>query len=149
MNESSPTQSLSFAEMAKRQELAMFTTRGNRRAATIINKAIEQSSNILNGVVLAQNSVSEKKMTLQDVLAEYAGVGIVVSLVIIFVLLLLVYSLSVSRKKQMEALKEAQNANAANIAKTTFLNHMSHDIRTPMNAIIGFTDIAMKKKILM
>ena len=146
LNESSLTRSLSFAEMAKRQELAMFTTRENRRAATIINKAIEQSSNILNGVVLAQNSVSEKKMTLQDVLAEYAGVGIVVSLVIIFVLLLLVYSLSVSRKKQMEALKEAQNANAANIAKTTFLNHMSHDIRTPMNAIIGFTDIAMKRK---
>ena len=146
LNESSLTKSLSFAEMAKRQELAMFTTRENRRAAAIINKAIEQSSNILNGVVLAQNSVSEKKMTLQDVLAEYAGVGIVVSLVIIFVLLLLVYSLSVSRKKQMEALKEAQNANAANIAKTTFLNHMSHDIRTPMNAIIGFTDIAMKRK---
>ena len=46
----------------------------------------------------------------------------------------------------MEALKEAQNANAANIAKTTFLNHMSHDIRTPMNAIVGFTDIAMKKR---
>ena len=112
------------------------------------NTSREQSSNILNGVVLAQNSVSEKKMTLQDVLAEYAGLGIVVSLVIIFVLLLLVYSLSVSRKKQMEALKEAQNANAANIAKTTFLNHMSHDIRTPMNAIIGFTDIAMKKKSL-
>ena len=146
LNESSLTKSLSFAEMAKRQELAMFTTRENRRAATIINKAIEQSSNILNGVVLAQNSVSEKKMTLQDVLAEYAGLGIVVSLVIIFVLLLLVYSLSVSRKKQMEALKEAQDANAANIAKTTFLNHMSHDIRTPMNAIVGFTDIAMKRK---
>ena len=145
LNESSLTKSLSFAEMAKRQELGMFTTRENRRAATIINKAIEQSSNILNGVVLAQNSVSEKKMTLQDVLAEYAGLGIVVSFAIIFVLLLLVYSLSVSRKKQMEALKEAQNANAANIAKTTFLNHMSHDIRTPMNAIVGFTDIAMKR----
>mgnify|MGYP004545419983 FL=1 len=146
LNESPLTQSLSFAEMAKRQELAMFTTRGNRRVATIINKAIEQSSNILNGVVLAQNSVSEKKMTLQDVLAEYAVLVIGVSFVIIFVLLLLVYSLSVSRKKQMEALKEAQNANAANIAKTTFLNHMSHDIRTPMNAIVGFTDIAMKRK---
>ena len=146
LNESSLTKSLSFAEMAKRQELGMFTTRENRRAATIINKAIEQSSNILNGVVLAQNSVSEKKMTLQDVLAEYAGLAIGVSSVIIFVLLLLVYSLSVSRKKQMEALKEAQNANAANIAKTTFLNHMSHDIRTPMNAIVGFTDIAMKRK---
>ena len=45
----------------------------------------------------------------------------------------------------MEALKEAQDANAANIAKTTFLNHMSHDIRTPMNAIVGFTEIAMKR----
>ena len=146
LNESSLTQSLSFAEMAKRQELGMFTTRENRRAATIINKAIEQSSDILNGVVLAQNSVLEKKVTLQDVLAEYAGLAIGVSSVIIFVLLLLVYSLSVSRKKQMEALKEAQNANAANIAKTTFLNHMSHDIRTPMNAIVGFTDIAMKRK---
>ena len=66
LNESPLTQSLSFAEMAKRQELGMFTTRENRRAATIINKAIEQSSNILNGVVLAQNSVSEKEMTLQS-----------------------------------------------------------------------------------
>ena len=100
----------------------------------------------MNGVVLAQNSVSEKKMTLQDVFAEYGGLAVGVSFVIIFVLLLLVYSLSVSRKKQMEALKEAQDANAANIAKTTFLNHMSHDIRTPMNAIVGFTDIAMKRK---
>ena len=146
LNESPMTKSLSFAEMAKRQELALFTTRENRRAATIINKAIEQSSNVLNGVVLAQNSVSEKEMTLQDILAEHAGLVIGVSFVIIFVLLLLVYSLSVSRKKQMEALKEAQNANAANIAKTTFLNHMSHDLRTPMNAIVGFTDIAMKRK---
>ena len=146
LNESPMTKSLSFAEMAKRQELAMFTTRENRRAAAIINKAIEQSSYVLNGVVLAQNSVSEKKMTLQDVFAEYGGLAVGVSFVIIFVLLLLVYSLSVSRKKQMEALKEAQDANAANIAKTTFLNHMSHDIRTPMNAIVGFTDIAMKRK---
>ena len=146
LNESPMTKSLSFAEMAKRQELALFTTRENRRAATIINKAIEQSSDVFNGVVLAQNSVSEKKMTLHDVFAEYGGLAVGVSFVIIFVLLLLVYSLSVSRKKQMEALKEAQDANAANIAKTTFLNHMSHDIRTPMNAIVGFTDIAMKRK---
>ena len=38
-----------------------------------------------------------------------------------------------------EALAEAQYANHA---KTTFLNNMSHDIRTPMNAIIGFTSLA-------
>ncbi|MDE7394559.1 MAG: response regulator, partial [Clostridiales bacterium] len=38
-----------------------------------------------------------------------------------------------------EALAQAQYANKA---KTTFLNSMSHDIRTPMNAIIGFTSLA-------
>lgn len=36
-------------------------------------------------------------------------------------------------------------AQSANQAKTSFLNNMSHDIRTPMNAIIGFTNIAMKQ----
>ncbi|MDD7077650.1 MAG: histidine kinase dimerization/phospho-acceptor domain-containing protein [Lachnospiraceae bacterium] len=38
------------------------------------------------------------------------------------------------------------NAESANRAKTAFLNNMSHDIRTPMNAIIGFTNIALKQE---
>ena len=40
--------------------------------------------------------------------------------------------------------KALADAEAANIAKTTFLFNMSHDIRTPMNAIIGFTNMAQK-----
>ena len=45
--------------------------------------------------------------------------------------------------QQLEnAVRTAQNAN---LAKTTFLNNMSHDIRTPMNAIMGFTGIALKQ----
>ena len=44
-------------------------------------------------------------------------------------------------KNLEDALEEAQ---CANQAKTIFLNNISHDIRTPMNAIMGFTDIAMK-----
>ncbi len=39
-----------------------------------------------------------------------------------------------------DALQQAQHANRA---KTQFLNNMSHDIRTPMNAIIGFTNLAI------
>ena len=57
-----------------------------------------------------------------------------------------------ARKKAQKAAQEkaeemaelAERAQAANKAKTAFLSHMSHDMRTPMNAIIGFTGIAMK-----
>ncbi len=48
------------------------------------------------------------------------------------------------QKEQTLALQEAlMQAQHANNAKTTFLSNMSHDIRTPMNAIIGFTTIAV------
>lgn len=46
------------------------------------------------------------------------------------------------RKSQSELQIALIGSNAANQAKTAFLNNMSHDIRTPMNAIIGFTSLA-------
>ncbi|MCR5586808.1 MAG: response regulator [Lachnospiraceae bacterium] len=46
-----------------------------------------------------------------------------------------------SRKELEKALNDAE---VASRSKTTFLSNMSHDIRTPMNAIIGFTDMALR-----
>ena len=55
------------------------------------------------------------------------------------------YALYVRGQRQAEAeLRAKEHLEMANKAKTEFLFNMSHDIRTPMNAIIGFTDIARK-----
>lgn len=135
---------LSFAEMAKQTEIGLLATKENRRAATIFNKGIEQSSDLLNGVVLAQHSVADGSISFADFVKKNALLLFFIAAAIIFVLGALLYRLSVSKKQAVAALEEARNANSANVAKTTFLNNMSHDIRTPMNAIIGFTDIALK-----
>ena len=53
--------------------------------------------------------------------------------------------ITVSEMKQKQMLSEAlQEANLANKAKTLFLSNMSHDIRTPMNAIVNFTELVKK-----
>ena len=135
---------LAFAEMATRTEIGLLASKENRRAATILNKGIEQSSDLLNGVVLTQHSAADETISLSQFFSKYAWVFIAIACVIILVLGTLLYRLSVSRRRLVAALEDARNANSANVAKTTFLNNMSHDIRTPMNAIIGFTDIALK-----
>ena len=54
-----------------------------------------------------------------------------------------VYSLMHTRRKKIEL--EKIKAEETSRSKSTFLSNMSHDIRTPMNAIIGFTDLALTK----
>ena len=50
-----------------------------------------------------------------------------------------------SADDEIRSLKaQLHEANAANVAKETFLSNMSHDIRTPMNAIMGMTTLAKK-----
>lgn len=47
------------------------------------------------------------------------------------------------QKKQKQLAEALEKAKQSNQAKTVFLNSMSHDIRTPLNAILGFTALAM------
>ena len=68
-------------------------------------------------------------------------------------MLAIISFVNVQRSRQIVKLEQKNNrelnqlrleAESANAAKSSFLNNMSHDIRTPMNAIIGFTNIALK-----
>ena len=54
-----------------------------------------------------------------------------------------IYNLMMKREKTME--QEKFQAERSNKAKSTFLSNMSHDIRTPMNAIIGYTNLIKKE----
>ncbi|MDD6656438.1 MAG: ATP-binding protein [Lachnospiraceae bacterium] len=78
---------------------------------------------------------------------------IFISVMALLMLLAFFSLVKLQRSSQMVKLEQETNkelnrlrmeAETANSAKSTFLNNMSHDIRTPMNAIIGFTNIALK-----
>jgi signal transduction histidine kinase/CheY-like chemotaxis protein len=78
------------------------------------------------------------------------GAGTCVVLLLVCVLMLRTRTRRETRKLQQELTKQvalAQAAQSANEAKAEFLASMSHQIRTPMNAIVGFTALALKTHI--
>lgn len=65
--------------------------------------------------------------------------------VLIIVLIDITEEYEEEKREKLQLEIALQNANAANEAKTDFLSRMSHDIRTPMNAILGLADLASKE----
>lgn len=96
-------------------------------------------------ITVMPNGVIEDTMVRLDNLRIMAIIGslAVISLSVIAVFILY-YNMS---QRQMQSINKARKeAIHANRAKSEFLSSMSHDIRTPMNAIIGMTEIAMKNR---
>ena len=102
-------------------------------------------------LLIPADAVAVSTMNMMDAAIR---TGMIFVLVMVLMMLLAFISfIRVQRSSQMVKLEQEANrelnhlrmvAETANAAKSTFLNNMSHDIRTPMNAIIGFTNIAMK-----
>lgn len=92
---------------------------------------------IMSAEVLGESIT--KLDTMRVIIMIGSGSVILLTMSIIF---LLYYRLS--QKQLLELAKAKEMADRASMAKSEFLSSMSHDIRTPMNAIIGMTEIAQR-----
>ena len=132
---------------------------GNRSLLSILNKTIKAMPvNMLAGA-LAMYKSSARKVTLSDFIKDNFFMALLVSSIAVAAILLTILKLLRKARKAEAAARKAandtqklnaklqvavENAESANHAKSTFLFNMSHDIRTPMNAIIGYADLASR-----
>lgn len=132
---------------------------GNRSLLSILNKTIKAMPvNMLAGA-LAMYKSSARKVTLSDFIKDNFFMALLVSSIAVAAILLTILKLLRKARKAEAAARKAANdtqklnaklqvavekAESANHAKSTFLFNMSHDIRTPMNAIIGYADLASR-----
>ncbi len=85
------------------------------------------------------------KETVAEIRQTMVWGGIVLGVIIFAGLMIMLYVQNLVRKKHEAFEREKIRAVESSLAKSQFLFNMSHDIRTPMNAIIGYTNLALKE----
>ena len=129
--------------LSKPNNASFAVEHGNITLLSILNKTLETiSSSKLSGLLDIHNNAL-KKVTLLDFFRDNLPVvSAIITLVFLVTLALLRKSMA-AEEKARQAQKQAEEANES---KTRFLSNMSHDIRTPINGIIGMLNILKRKK---
>jgi len=137
------------------QSIALGVTAGSDpRLLNVLSKAIFSISDDSLPDILSRDSVRAEPITLTVLLRRYPGQSAAVLAVIgaTVTIIIFLYITSMQRKKRnlqlaaakQEAESARQMADEANAAKSDFLSRMSHDMRTPLNGIIGMTYLTRK-----
>lgn len=116
-------------------ELSCWISRGKPELLGIINKGIINAGESLSASSYSSTSyTAQESDTFQFLYRNRAAIVTVIICILLTSIVILVWSLHCAQKEQ-------QKADAANAAKTAFLTRMSHDIRTPLNGILGLIEI--------
>lgn len=127
-------------ELTNTAQLSCLISRGKPELLEIINKGIINAGESLSASSYSPTSYSAQESdTFRFIYRNRIAVATVIIFILLVGIVILIWSLQRARQ-------ERQKADAANAAKTAFLTRMSHDIRTPLNGILGLIEIEELKE---
>ncbi len=136
---------MNVAYLDTTEDFGMTVRQGDNILISTLNKAIRQTDSAeFTSAIIAYSNVTAP-LTLTNFVREHVA-AVILALSVFFICVTMIFvtfwkKTAALNNKLEAALDDAKHANQA---KTNFLSSMSHDIRTPMNAIVGMTALASK-----
>jgi len=127
---------LSMQQLAQNDDRCYGVKIGNEGLLKILNRGINLVGPDFAQSIAHRYTSELYTYTIKDIIMDH--LALFVLLIMAIAALIIAFLVRDIRRSR----REIREKESANRAKTAFLNNMSHDMRTPMNAIVGFTDLA-------